>query len=32
VEQPDSGELWVAGAHVPRARASEMIHHGIQVI
>lgn len=32
VEQPDSGEMWVSGAQVPRASASEMIHYGIQVI
>jgi simple sugar transport system ATP-binding protein len=32
VEQPDSGEVWVSGAHVPHASANEMIHHGVQVI
>jgi simple sugar transport system ATP-binding protein len=32
VEQPDSGELWVGGTHIPRAIASDMIHRGIQVI
>lgn len=32
VEQPDSGEIRVNGAPVPRATAAEMIHCGIQVI
>ena len=32
VEQPDSGEIRVNGAPVPRATAVEMIHCGIQVI
>ena len=32
VEQPDSGEIRVNGAPLPRATAAEMIHCGIQVI